>query len=114
MDAEIDFDIYDIDTVHSESNRKDENCRCDQFISDIAIIEDKYEDVLKQVNEVKAELKLANRKNQVYERENKILKANISSLYKTAKAEIDRKRDQITELRRELDDLILRRIQQRT
>jgi len=43
------------------------------------------------------------------ELQNRILKANISSLYKTAKSEIERKNNQIAELRNQLDDLILRR-----
>lgn len=40
---------------------------------------------------------------------NTVLKANISTLYRTAKAEIQRKNDRISELQSELDDLIFRR-----
>lgn len=42
-------------------------------------------------------------------RANTILKANISTLYRTAKAEIARKDDRIAELQSELDDLIFKR-----
>lgn len=43
-------------------------------------------------------------------RANGILKANISTLYRTAKAEIERKNARITELQSELDDLIFKRM----
>lgn len=42
-------------------------------------------------------------------KENRLLKANISSLYKSALSEIRRKDHQISELRNQLDDIILRR-----
>lgn len=40
---------------------------------------------------------------------NSILKANISTLYRTARAEIARKDERIIELQSELDNLIFRR-----
>lgn len=43
-------------------------------------------------------------------RTNGILKANISTLYRTAKAEISRKNDRISELQSELDNLIFKRL----
>lgn len=43
-------------------------------------------------------------------RANGILKANISTLYRTAKAEIARKNARISELQSELDDLIFKRM----
>lgn len=43
-------------------------------------------------------------------RANGILKANISTLYRTAKAEIERKDARISELQSELDDLIFKRM----
>lgn len=43
-------------------------------------------------------------------RANGILKANISTLYRTAKAEIERKNARISELQSELDDLIFKRM----
>lgn len=42
-------------------------------------------------------------------RANGILKANISTLYRTARAEIARKNDRISGLQSELDDLIFKR-----
>lgn len=41
---------------------------------------------------------------------NVILKANISTLYRTARAEIARKDDRIAELQSELDNLLFRRM----
>lgn len=46
-------------------------------------------------------------------RANGILKANISTLYRTARAEISRKNDRIAELQSELDDLIFKRMNRR-
>jgi len=42
-------------------------------------------------------------------KQNDILKRNISSLFKTAVAEIDRKNTQLKELQTRLDDIVLRR-----
>jgi hypothetical protein len=44
---------------------------------------------------------------------NGILKANISTLYRTARAEIARKNDRISELQSSLDDLLFKRMNQR-
>lgn len=41
---------------------------------------------------------------------NNVLKANISTLYRTAKAEIARKNERILELQNELDNLIFKRM----
>jgi len=43
-------------------------------------------------------------------RTNGILKANISTLYRTARAEIARKNDRISELQSELDNLLFKRM----
>lgn len=43
-------------------------------------------------------------------RTNSILKANISTLYRTARAEFARKDDRIAQLQSELDDLIFKRL----
>ena len=49
------------------------------------------------------------KRNQELERKNAIALNNISSLYKTAKAEIERKDESITKLRERLDQLLFRR-----
>ena len=41
---------------------------------------------------------------------NSVLKANISTLYRTARAEITRKNDRIAELQSQLDDLLFKRM----
>lgn len=43
-------------------------------------------------------------------RANSILKANISTLYRTARAEIARKNDRIAELQTEVDNLLFKRM----
>ena len=43
-------------------------------------------------------------------RTNGILKANISTLYRTARAEIARKNERISELQAQLDDLLFKRM----
>lgn len=45
-------------------------------------------------------------------RSNRVLKANISTLYRTARAELCKKDQQISTLRNELDDLIFKRLGQ--
>lgn len=50
------------------------------------------------------------KKNQELVAANTILKANISTLFRTAKAEIARKDQRIAELQSELDDLIFKRM----
>lgn len=81
----------------------------DVNLSDLVMIESNYHMALKESSTMKQQMQRMAQRLQACERQNKVLKANISSLYKTAKAEIDRKGGQISELRRELDDLILRR-----
>lgn len=46
-------------------------------------------------------------------RANGILKANISTLYRTARAEIARKNDRISELQSSLDDILFKRMNHR-
>lgn len=76
---------------------------------DEAIITDQAEKFTDENEKLKNELIKAQEINRKLERENRILKANISSLYKTAINEIDRKSKQLAEVQSKLDDLILRR-----
>ena len=76
---------------------------------DEAIIEEKNDKIEKEKEQLSAKYQDMLNKNIVLEKQNKILKANISSLFKTASSEIDRKNNQINQLRSQLDDLILRR-----
>ena len=62
-----------------------------------------------EVNESKEKLKRLLALNYQLKQENDQLKTNISSLIKTSRVEIKRKNDTIASLRRELDDVILRR-----
>lgn len=48
----------------------------------------------------------------VKDKQIQVLKNNISSLYKTAKLEIDRKNEELANLRREYDSVVFRRISQ--
>ena len=62
-----------------------------------------------EVNDSKEKLKRLLALNYQLKQENDQLKTNISSLIKTCRVEIQRKNDTIASLRRELDDIILRR-----
>lgn len=73
------------------------------------IVEKQLMDLKKRSEHLTAKLKLYATRGMALEKENRILKANISSLYKTAKAEIERKDSIIADLRQELDDLKFRR-----
>jgi hypothetical protein len=76
---------------------------------DEVIIEKEELSTKKERDELKQKYEEVSVRRTFLEKENRILKANISSLFKTAVAEIERKNSQISELRKELDDLILRR-----
>lgn len=76
---------------------------------DEAIICDRTDSLANENKKLKNELMKAKEFNSKLERENRVLKANISSLYKTALAEIERKGQQLTEVQSKLDDYILRR-----
>ena len=76
---------------------------------DESIIEKQFSSIEEENRKLKEKMDQMKQRQNLLEKENRILKANISSLYKTAIAEVDRKNSQINELRSELDDLILRR-----
>lgn len=76
---------------------------------DESIIEKQFSSLEEENGKLKEKMDQMKQRQSVLEKENRILKANISSLYKTAIAEVDRKNSQINELRSQLDDLILRR-----
>ena len=76
---------------------------------DEAIITDQAEKFTDENKLLKDELVKAQEMNRKLQRENRVLKANISSLYKTAINEIERKSKQLAETQSRLDDLILRR-----
>ena len=86
QDTEFDFDLFDEVIIDKELSS---NQQANQEL------QEKYEKAMKQLS--------------LLEKENRILKANISSLFKTAVSEIERKDGQISQLRSELDDFILRR-----
>ena len=81
----------------------------DYGLLDEVIIEQEQLTSKKEREELKQKYEDASKRLTYLEKENRILKANISSLFKTAVAEIERKNYQNNELRKELDDLILRR-----
>jgi hypothetical protein len=83
----------------------------DENLGDLVIMEKTYQIALKENCSMKEAIQKMGERVTRCETENRVLKANISSLYKTAKAEIERKTAQNAELRRELDNLILRRNQ---
>lgn len=76
---------------------------------DEAIIGDQTESLRSENDQLKSQLLKAKELNSKLEKENRVLKANISSLYKTALSEIERKTLQLNEAQTKLDDYILRR-----
>lgn len=79
------------------------------MLFDFAIVEKNYDSVVDQNKKLELNYRTIAAEKVRLEKENRILKANISSLYKTAVAEIKRKDSQMADLRQQLDDLILRR-----
>ena len=76
---------------------------------DEAIICDRTDSLVSENKKLRDELMKAKDFNSRLEKENRILKANISSLYKTALSEIERKTQQLSDVQTKLDDYILRR-----
>lgn len=94
--SDLDWDKFDENNIGSNLN-------------DVAILQDSFDKLEKEKNVVDSELKEIKEKYERMVMVNKILKTNISSLYKTAKAELERKNDRISELTRQIDDLVFRR-----
>ncbi|XP_053204082.1 uncharacterized protein LOC128388676 [Panonychus citri] len=113
-----DIDLYgDLDFVDNKcvpSVKGDGKQEMDQGdnLNDIAILQDSHDKLEKENEKIIMELGQIKEQLARMTRVNKILKSNISSLYKTAKAELDRKNDRIAELTRQYDDLIFRRHQE--
>lgn len=76
---------------------------------DESVIEKQFSSLEEENRRLKQRLDEREKRQVLIEKENRVLKANISSLYKTAVAEIERKNGQISGLRSQVDDLILRR-----
>ena len=79
------------------------------LLLDCAIVESNYDTLVDQNKKLELKYQKIVAEKIRLEKENRILKANISSLYKTAATEIKRKDSQMSDLRGQLDDLILRR-----
>lgn len=94
--SDLDWDKFDENNIGSNLN-------------DVAILQDSFDKLEKEKNVIDSELKEIKEKYERMVMVNKILKTNISSLYKTAKAELERKNDRISELTRQIDDLVFRR-----
>ena len=82
---------------------------CLGLLFDFAIVESNYDSLVDQNKKLELKYQKTVADKVRLEKENRILKANISSLYKTAASEIQRKDSQMADLRGQLDDLILRR-----
>ncbi|XP_013790136.1 CASP8-associated protein 2-like [Limulus polyphemus] len=72
-------------------------------------LSEQYDQLLKENKKLSDEVDLLKTEKQNLQRQNLILKKNISSLFKTAKEEITRKNSEIHELREKLDCMIFRR-----
>jgi len=119
---EDDLDIYaDLHETTATFNEQVSTSSLDDTLRDEALL-------FSELNSVENEVKCLRKHNQTLaeqnaalkgnlaakERQIKILKNNISSLYKTAKMELDRRCQEIADLRREYDSLIFRRIARET
>ncbi|XP_076357635.1 uncharacterized protein LOC143250657 [Tachypleus tridentatus] len=72
-------------------------------------LSEQYDQLLQENKKISDEIDLLKTDKQNLQRQNLILKKNISSLFKTAKEEIARKNSEIHDLREKLDFLIFRR-----
>lgn len=108
------LDIYaDLDEPKDEtkSGTKEQQKESSDLLAlnDVSIIEEKLNQINQQNSKLIKDNEMLKEKLANCEQQNKVLRTNISSLYKTAKAEIMRKKREIQELRMELDDLIFKR-----
>ena len=103
------FDIYGDLFPIKEKEEKENKKIDDANLIDIVLIEDCQKRLSFERDQIKNELNENKIKLAKLEKVNTILKANISSLFKTAKAELQRKNDRIAELTNKLDDFIFRR-----
>ncbi|XKL63645.1 hypothetical protein PGB90_006009 [Kerria lacca] len=75
----------------------------------IAKLEQKIEILEKNIKKLEHALSCCERQNKDLSKTNEILLTNISSLYRTAKKETERKDNMIRDLRQEIDDIVFRR-----
>ncbi|RWS15942.1 CASP8-associated protein 2-like protein [Dinothrombium tinctorium] len=110
MDEE--FDIYeDLMEAHVETAAQERTASLSAVsLSDACLIESSFEKLRTENERLVVNIGDLSAKLAKKEKENRVLKANISSLYKTAKAEMERKNNEIGELRRNLDSLIFRQM----
>jgi len=107
--TQINNDNNNINNVNINNNREDN----DLILSELSILEkilanteNQNKDLLKLNQQLKEELEKKDK--QLF-----VLKTNISSLYKTAKAEIERKKREISELRESYDSIVFKRLNNR-
>lgn len=80
-----------------------------ESLNEIINLENRLVDLNKKLIKVESEKEASFKDNQELNRKIAILKTNISSLYKTARSEIDRKNQQIKSLQEQLDTIKFRR-----
>lgn len=101
-----DFEEY----VNSSEVKCDDYVSNDLILNEISILETnlhKTQDMNKNLGSKNEEL---NKQLEIKDKQLLVLKRNISSLFKTAKAEIARHKREVDELRQELDSMIFRRL----
>ena len=81
----------------------------DHHLNELIDLESKFTSMKRKYQSLQAKTEQREQENQVLNKKVNVLKANISSLYKTAKSEIERKNQQIKDLQSEVDMLKFRR-----
>lgn len=110
MSKDDDIDIYS-DLYCSATNKQSDDALEDEIFSynklhNLEIRTKQLENENKQLKSENEELK---KTMELRDKQLKVLKNNISSLYKTAKMELDRKQQLMAELQNKYDQLVFRR-----
>lgn len=106
MDMDDDLDIYDDLVVEDNNDQSTSKGDHNYLLNDLVLMEDSQRNLIKEKKALEDELKNVRQDLEKLTKANKILKANISSLFKTAKAEMKRKDERIDELSEKVDQLI--------
>ena len=100
---------YSRPSPSSKSPRKSKSSNSGDHLAELIILEEKLLRLEEKCTALEREKEQKAKANLELNRTVTVLKTNISSLYKTAKTEIDRKGQQIKELQSELDSLKFRK-----
>lgn len=119
IDPDDNIDIYDDLDLNKTTDKKESDLKCSKnaelfdeihLYSELNSLETEVARLREENQRLLLENEDYNKNITIKDKQIKVLKNNISSLYKTAKLEIDRKDQELANLQREFDSVVFRRI----